>query len=269
MIKISHESPLSMLEISRTYNDYDYALVHLFETNPQYYEFFEESLRMGRTVLLDNSIFELGTAFDSTKYVNWINFLDPTEYIIPDVLEDCNGTIEKAKSWLNTSVYHITGQSKRIGVVQGKNYAELVKCYTALEGLGVDKLAISFDYSYYLTLFPHPNKWISYAMGRVITLNNLLKDGIINTNKPHHLLGSAHPREFSFYNHPSYNWIESLDTSSPIVHGIKRVSYGDLIANWTKEKTKLVELLDSIPDAEQEKYIAHNIEAFRNFVHNS
>ena len=30
-MKISHESPLALLKISRAYNDYDYALVHLFE----------------------------------------------------------------------------------------------------------------------------------------------------------------------------------------------------------------------------------------------
>jgi hypothetical protein len=134
--------------------------------------------------------------------------------------------------------------------------------------MGIEKLAISFDYSYYLGVFPHPNKWVSYAMGRVMTLNQLLDDGVINTKKPHHLLGCAHPREFSFYNTPEFNWIESLDTSSPIVHGIKKVGYGDLFANWTKEKTKLVDLLNSVPDAEQEKSIAYNLETFRRFVHN-
>jgi hypothetical protein len=257
-----------MLEISRTYNDYDYALVHLFETHPEYLNFFKDSLRLGRTVLLDNSIFELGTAFDSNKYTGWINELEPTEYIIPDKLEDCDGTIAQAKSWMYINAHHILTQSSRIGVVQGTNYGELVKCYTALDKMDIDKLAISFDYSYYLTLFPHPNKWVSYAMGRVITLNNLLQDGVINTKKPHHLLGCAHPREFSFYNHPDFSWIESLDTSSPIVHGIKRVTYGNLIANWTKEKTKLVELLDAVPDGEQESCIAYNVEVFRKFVHN-
>ena len=268
MIKISHESPLSMLEISRTYNDYDYALVHLFETNPEYFNFFKESLKQGRTVLLDNSIFELGTAYDSNKYVEWINKLEPTEYIIPDALEDCNKTIQQADSWMKSSAYHIHGQSQRIGVVQGFTYGELVKCYMTLDRMGIDKLAISFDYSYYLEVFPHPNKWVSYAMGRVMTLNKLMEDGIINLNKPHHLLGCAHPREFSFYNSPAYKWIESLDTSSPIVHGIKKVGYGDLFANWTKEKTKLADLLDCVPDAEQEKCIAENLEAFRRFVHN-
>lgn len=105
-------------------------------------------------------------------------------------------------------------------------------------------------------------------MGRVMTLKRLLDDGIINTKKPHHLLGCAHPREYSFYNDPSFNWIKTLDTSSPIVHGIKKVGYGDLFANWTKEKTKLVDLLDCVPDEEQEQWIAENIRDFRKFVHN-
>ena len=57
-IKTSHEVPLSMLEQSRAFNDYDYALVHLFEKYPKYYDFFKKSIEMGRDVLLDNSIFE-------------------------------------------------------------------------------------------------------------------------------------------------------------------------------------------------------------------
>jgi len=266
MIKISHESPLSMLEISRTYNDYDYALVHLFEQHADYYSFFEESLEQGRHVLLDNSIFELGTAFDSKRYAHWIQKLRPTEFIVPDVLEDCNGTIESAKKCLWHD-WDFVNNSRTIGVVQGKTYGELVKCYVALDKeLGVDKLAISFDYSYYLKVFPHPNRWVSYMMGRVMTLNQLMADGIINKDKPHHLLGCAHPREFSFYQGPAYHWIETLDTSSPIVHGIKRVRYTNAIGKWNKESTKLVDLLHVIPDETQERIIASNLIDFRNYV---
>jgi hypothetical protein len=52
------------------------------------------------------------------------------------------------------------------------------------------------------------------------------------------------------------------------VHGIKKVSYGDKIATWYKEKTKLADLLDCVPDAEQEFWIAENINKFRSFVLN-
>ena len=266
MIKISHESPLSMLEISRTYNDYDYALVHLFETHPQYYKFFKDSVAMGRHVLLDNSIFELGKAFDPKKYAYWVQALQPREFIVPDVLEDCQGTIDLAKKCLWKD-WDFLSNSSTIGVVQGKTYGELVKCYVTLDQeLGIDKLAISFDYSYYLKLFPHPNKWVSYMMGRVMTLNQLMADGIINKDKPHHLLGCAHPREFSFYQGPGYYWIDTLDTSSPIVHGIKRVRYSNAIGKWNKESTKLVDLLEVVPDETQERIIASNLIDFRNYV---
>jgi hypothetical protein len=269
MIKVSHESPLSILGPSRVYNDYDYALVHLFESRPEYYNFFEESLKLGRHVILDNSIFELGTAFDPDRYAHWINKLKPTEYIIPDVLEDCNGTIRSAIEWcikLDWNNVPNSG-SRAIGVVQGKNYGELVKCYTHMDQVvGVDKIAISFDYSYYAKVFPHPNKWVAFMMGRVLTLTRMMNEGVINKHKPHHLLGCAHPREFSFYTGPGFEWIETLDTSSPIVHGLKGVRYGDKIGTWEKERTKLVDLLDAVPDAGTYEIITHNIEKFKSYL---
>lgn len=42
---VSHEVPLSLLEKSRTFNDYDYALVHLFEIYPAYKQFYIDSLK--------------------------------------------------------------------------------------------------------------------------------------------------------------------------------------------------------------------------------
>jgi len=85
---VSHESPISMLDESRSYNDYDYALVHLFEEEPEYYNFFKVSKTLGREVLLDNSIFELGHSFDPKKFAKYVEELEPTYYVVPDVLED-------------------------------------------------------------------------------------------------------------------------------------------------------------------------------------
>jgi hypothetical protein len=261
-MKISHESPLCMLERSREYNDYDYALVHLFEENKEYYNFFKESLKQGREVILDNSIFELGTAFDSNRYAYWIKELRPTEYIIPDVLEDTLGTMDNA---LDFKEKYSDLPGKSIGVVQGKSYEDLVNCYQYLDKvIDVDKIAISFDYSYYLELCPHPNKWMAYAMGRVQTLTRLLEDGIINEAKPHHLLGCALPIEFLFYRE-GFDWIESLDTSNPIVHALRDITYeyGGLVS---KQSVKLVDLLHTVPDDEQIAYMDWNIELFRNYV---
>lgn len=261
-MKISHECPISLLTESRSFNDYDYALVHLFEEIKEYKEFFIESLNSGRKVILDNSIFELGKAFDMFSFANWIEEIRPTEYIIPDVLEDCGETIVNAIKWKRL-FNNLPG--KKIGVVQGKNYDQLVYCYKQLdEDIGVDKMALSFDYSYYQKVFPHPNKWLSYAKGRIMTINRLLEENVINVNKPHHLLGCSLPFEFITYR-TGYPWLESMDTSNPIVHGIKKIryGYGGLIS---KESIKLVDLINEVPNEEQLTIIRHNVSAFREIV---
>ena len=146
-IEVSHESPIAILEKSKEYNDYGYALVHLFEEYPEYYNFFDD-LRADTDipVLLDNSIFELGKSFDSSKYAKWITKLDPNYYIVPDVLEDAADTIQTWKKF--TREYTDITDALRIGVVQGKNWNDLVRCYQYMSG-EADYIAISFDYSYY------------------------------------------------------------------------------------------------------------------------
>lgn len=114
MIKIAHEAPLCIMPLVRDLTDYCYALVHLFEENTQYYDYFVESKTKDRKVLLDNSIFELGTAFNSDKFAEWVTKLSPNEYIVPDSLEDINTTISNFDSWLKN---YKTIPGKKIGVV--------------------------------------------------------------------------------------------------------------------------------------------------------
>ena len=126
----------------------------------------------------------------------------------------------------------------------------------------VDMIAISFDYSYYSVSVPHPNKYVSWMLGRVKLLGDLLKDGVINTEKPHHLLGCGLPQEFAFYKHADYKWIYSLDTSNPVVHGIKGITYGDE-GLWSKESQKLHELINmDLEDIDLDK-VKNNIQKFR------
>jgi hypothetical protein len=234
------------------------------EQEPEYKEFFLKSRDEGRRILLDTSIFELGEAFDLEKYAFWVRELRPYEYILPDVLEDAARTIQNSKLFKEK---YPNLEGRRIGVVQGKSYEEIKLCYELLDtDLNVDKIAISFDYSFYKELFPHSNKWVSFMMGRVLLINKLLQDGVINTSKPHHLLGCSNPIEFSFYKHPDYNFIESLDTSSPIVHGLHKVYYYEQIGDWVKESTKLADLIKADIDEQQKAVIFYNIKQFRRYV---
>jgi nitrate reductase NapAB chaperone NapD len=261
MIKIAHEAPIDIFEEVQGYTDYDYALVHLLEQNPRYRDAFERAIKKGREIILDNSIFELEEAFDADRFAYWINELRPTWYIVPDALEDTKKTVSQMAEWNMKYADKVYG--KKIGVVQGKTYKQIVGCYEYMDKLAdVDMIAISFDYSYYTESVPHPNKYVSWMLGRVKLLGDLLRDGVINENKPHHLLGCGLPQEFSFYKHSDYNWIYSLDTSNPVVHGIKGIKYGS-DGLWSKESQKLHELIEEELELEQEQKILHNIERFR------
>ena len=262
MIKIAHESPKSIFKQVQNVTDYDYALVHLFEEDPEYLKQFQEAKAKGREIILDNSIFELEEAFDAEKFAGWVLELQPTWYIVPDALEDAKKTCSQMATWIN-KYKNLPG--KKIGVVQGKTYQQIKSCYEYMDKIAeVDMIAISFDYSYYVQSVPHPNKYVSWMMGRVKLLGDLLKDGIINENKPHHLLGCGLPQEFSFYS--DYKWIYSLDTSNPVVHGIKGVEYRE-DGLWSKESQKLFELINH--QVEDTNTILYNINKFKWFANGS
>ena len=186
MIKIAHEAPIDIFEEVQRFTDYDYALVHLLEQNSRYRDTFERAVKKGREVILDNSIFELEEAFEADRFVLWIERLKPTWYIIPDALENADKTLDQLDDWL---IRYSNVVGKKIGVVQGKTYAEIVDCYKYMDKANLDMIAISFDYSYYTDSVPHPNKYVSWMLGRVKLIGDLLRDGVINKDKPHHLLG--------------------------------------------------------------------------------
>lgn len=249
---ISHEVPICLLEESRKFNDYDYALVHLFEQSSEYFDFYKKSSLLGRKVILDNSIFELGRAFNSDIFVSYIEKLKPTEYIIPDSLENMEETIKNFDNFL--SLYRdLPGNS--IGVVQGKTFKELVECYSYMKEKA-DKVAISFDYSYYLSITDN------YMEGRIKFLRDLLQYSIIDINKPHHLLGCYFPQEFK--NYTNFRWIESIDTSNPIVHGIRGIKYTEEGLDF-KEKIKLAELINVKKEDLDLDLISYNIKLFKSF----
>ena len=262
MIRIAHESPKSIFDTIQKFTDYDYALVHLFEEDEEYLKAFEKAVTKGREVILDNSIFELEEAFDADKFAGWVEHLRPTWYIVPDALEDAVKTCNQMASW-NERYSNLPG--KKIGVVQGKTYEEIVNCYKFMDNSDVDMIAISFDYSYYTKSFPHPNKYVSWMLGRVKLLGDLLKDGVINENKPHHLLGCGLPQEFQYYKHADYKWLYSLDTSNPVVHGIKGIEYKDQ-GLWSKDSQKLFELINYDVNENQLGLIKYNIQKFRWFA---
>ena len=258
-MKIAHECPLSIFDRVQAVTDYDYALVHLFEENEEYLEKFIEAKKKGREVLLDNSIFELGEAFNGDIYAEWVDYLKPDWYIVPDVLDNAAATIDSFDRFIAT---YPDLPGKVIAVAQGSTYSELVTCYRYLAyHPRVEKVAISFNHPFYQDTETGANKYVKMMNGRQNTLYKMMTTDIINTNKPHHLLGCGLPQEFRGYKHISYKWIDSLDTSNPVIHGMKGIRYYDYGLS-DKESVKLFTLInEDVVDSWVD--IEYNIRKFR------
>ena len=261
---IAHEAPISILDKISDITDIQYALVHLFETHPEYYNFFVRSLSQGREVLLDNSIFELKEAFEPDKFAEYVTKLKPTYYVIPDVLEDADKTIVSALDF--TSRYdNLPGIA--IGVVQGKTYQEIVDCYKFMSD-HVDYIAISFDYSYYqvtgqsrASYDKHLAKLERQCYGRIKLVNDLIRDGVWNHRKMHHMLGNSLAKEMKHYKDiPS---IRSVDTSNPVVAGLLGHRYIKGEGLNFKPSVLLADLIDSQVNEDQAQDITYNTREYK------
>lgn len=264
-MKCFHEAPKCIFNKIQARTDGDYALVHLFEQDIEYFQLFKEAVAKGREVILDNSVFELGSAFDVDRYAFWIEQLEPTYYIVPDVLENSYATIARFFDFLEKYPY-LPG--KIIGVAQGASKEDFITCYKAIAPF-CDMIAISFDYSWLTSVDAGKDKWHQLAMGRQDLLFEMLSRGIIDTDKPHHLLGVALPQEVYLYGQlqalGALKWLYSVDTSNPVIHGIRGQHYG-AYGLETKDTTKLCTLVEaSVPEL-AESVIMYNVEKFRRWA---
>jgi len=262
---VSHESPIELFEDSLNYNDYQYCLVHLMEESPEYRDWFlNVNKRFGADVLLDNSIFELGEAFDPEKYAYWLREINPNYYIVPDVLEDADATMAK---WTEWELSHMPAENKslRIGVVQGKDWNDLLECYQWMSS-EADYIAISFDYSYYKYTGIGPNKLDRWCSGRQRFIQDLIDKGHWNWSKPHHLLGCSLAKEFRYYVDKSITNIRSCDTSNPIVAALKGLRYNGDLGLQEKPSTMLCDLINAEVDQDTLEDAYYNTTMFKQIL---
>jgi hypothetical protein len=255
---VSHEVPFCLLNESLKFNDYQYCLPHLMDENEEYKNFFLEYRKQKDSyIIMDNSLHELGKAYNTDRLWYWVNTLNPNEFIIPDVWEDKNKSIINAKTWSQTIFpENIT----KIAVIQALDIEEAMICYQTYKDLGYNKIAFSYGASYYNKISNHPNKDIGKALGRIQLISFLYKNNIISDKDEIHLLGCSVPSEFGWYKDMPF--VKSIDTSNPIMAAIEgnKYSFGGI-------HKKPLTNMNSIQDIELNKIdlslMWHNVVMFR------
>ena len=229
-MKISHEVPLCLLEDSLSFNDYDYALVHLLDKDEDYANFFLQAKQQGRYIILDNSLHELGTAYHDSGLIHWIEKLLPQEFIVPDVWQDTTQSIVNARKWAQIE---LPKEVTKVAVVQAESLTGAMLCYQTYKDLGYKKIAFSYGADYYLEHSSHPNKNIAKSLGRIQVISKMYEVGAILKTDRVHLLGCQVPQEFSWYKDMPF--IETIDTSNPVMATLDSIKYGE---NGLTEKPK-------------------------------
>jgi hypothetical protein len=227
------------------------------DENEKYRNFFYESKKMGRYIVMDNSLHELGEAYNTERLLHWINEIKPNEFIVPDVWEDKDASVRNAKQW---SKIELPEEVMKVAVVQAKSLHEAILCTVAYKDLGYKKIAYSYGASYYNDICPHPNKDLGKAIGRFIAISSLYEQNILTKFDRVHLLGTASPIEFGMYK--NIECIESIDTSNPIMAAIDAMVYTKMGLD-RKPMANMNNFQDIDIDEINLGSINHNVKMFR------
>ena len=260
-MKVSHEVPIPFLEKSRAFNQYDYCLPHLLDESKEYFNFFQTSKEMGRYIIMDNSLHELGTPYDSERLSYWLNYFKPNEFIVPDYWQDKNKTLVTAKLWSN---FQYPDGTTPVAVVQANDRGEAWECYHILKMQGYKKIAFSYGASWYLDQAEKmENDFVTKAYGRYNTIKDFYEKGLIKKTDRIHLLGCASPFEFSLYK--GFDCIESIATSNPVMPALEGTRYNSSLT-IDKPKANMNNYFDVSIDDVDVDLIEYNVNQFKNFI---
>lgn len=263
MALISHEVPLALLEESKKFNDYHYCLPHLLE-NEVYYKFFKEASDNGEFIIMDNGLFE-GVSHTVEDLIEKINDIKPNIFITPDAWNDPKLTYKNAQKWVSYYAEQIPESVNLMAVVQAKSVNDAMLNYDYLVGLGLKHIAINHSGLYFKELYPHQNEMMSLMMGRVKFMEILPSLKNFSKDIHHHLLGATLPNEFSFYKGKKYDFIKTIDTSNPIIYGLKHGKYPDEVL-LDKPKEKLEVFFDKSITPTQLSDVLYNVEHFKKII---
>ena len=233
MIKISHESPENyyLQGLTADLVAYQYCLAHRFQSTPAYRYYFYKYKYQGGEVYLDNSLYELGSAFSGSEYLEIIKGLGPDYYFLPDVFNQTVDNIESQLSFFANVTSSISSEvSKPIAICHGMTPKDIISSFRILNSALPDyaMIAIPFGSHAWLNEEDDP-KYIRknkceddnarMAANRGIFLNRYYKT---LRKRNIHLLGCRGLREIPFINClESTDFIRSIDTSLPVASALE------------------------------------------------
>jgi hypothetical protein len=260
-MKISHELTLGLMHYGYEFNDYDYCLPIFLDRYEQYRLYFQKAKLDKRFIIMDNSLFE-GYTHTTEDLLDKINLIRPNIFIVPDAWNDSALTLRNAKEWMNNHKRKLPEGVNLMAVCQGESLGELIITYQTLLDLGYTHIAFNHSSAAYQTMYPNLDPLTAQMYGRMELIRRLVAENIVNRRAYHHLLGASDWREFQVYK--DWNFIKSVDTSSPIINGAEDIKFSyDMIYNKPEYKLEYYLEKDLSNNIDIIKY---NVELFRKSI---
>ena len=226
---------------------YQMCLAHLASSCEEYANFYIEERKAGNFVLMDNGAAE-GAQPPLDLLIELIEKIQPTEFILPDVIYNSRETLDRSYRALHKLV------SKKLdvrymAVPQGNTYNEWIACAMEMLTWPIHTIGIS--------------KFMSYKFGPCVRA--ALFSRIAEYSKEVHLLGCAYdPREIASFNYMPYAYkIRGTDSSIPYVYARQGVNIYTAIRDGIPRSQ---EEIDFYEDRTDRALISANIQVWEAVV---
>lgn len=203
-------TPTPMLEEYATKSKHHLILAHIYEQDVDYRSFYQQRVKEGDFVILDNSAYELGKSYDIDRLLNIAEELQPAAMFLPDSRFETEETLQLVAQTIRSIKLRPKIQCDLWAVPQGSNFGEILQCYAELmtmpeiKGFGLYeeigrvsgfKNRRDFLETLQNMKIVHPEHYYYHLLGMEDSVNDL--------------------QELS-----RFNWVSSIDSVKPICYGL-------------------------------------------------
>jgi len=221
-MRLAHITPTAHLESVSSLGDYYLALSHIQDSG--YWEFHKREVEKGRTVFLDNGVFETGEPVNFDVTLELLREVKAQAVYAPDLIGNKKATIEgvvkfgqKLKAYLDFANVGV------IGVAQGETFSEWTECVMVL--LGLPKEYCSHVALPYIPLGLPKNDWLGMMKARIKLCSWITESGLAQrTDKTLMLTGLVNPIEVYLLGD-----LEYADSSIASICGSKGVVFNEVV----------------------------------------
>ena len=221
-MKVANIIPIPLLKKYGNLTDYHLVLSYLIRENTEYAEFYKQRAKKGDYIIIDTSVIELGKPLTIQEQLPLAERIGASEVMCADYPMDKDKTLEATANDLSKIPKNFP--YKILAVAQGRNFAELVECYTELKKFDkINTIGLSFTMSVF---------W-KKPVSRFVFTDYLVKSNLLDKTKEHHLLGlGSDLSEVCLQS--KFKWIRGVDSRAAVIQGLdnKYVTDNRVVRNF-------------------------------------